>query len=189
MLYNQVMKVLIIPGSLRNESFNKKLARLVEKLVREKGHEPTVFELNDIPLYNEDVQNAGLPPSVQKFKKTIADSKFLVFCAPEYNYSMSGVLKNAIDWGSRPYGDNSWGGKVAVVMGVSNGRFGTVRGQFDVRKTLVALDLLVIPQPQLYVLNGDTAFNADGSLTNEKDAANLNKLLDRGLSVAGKVVE
>lgn len=189
MLYNEIMKVLIIPGSLRKESFNKKLAHLAAKQVIEKGHEAEVFELTDIPLYNEDVQNAGLPESVQKFKKAIVESKLIVFCAPEYNYSISGVLKNAIDWGSRPYGDNSWGGKVAVVMGVSNGRFGTVRGQFDVRKALVALDMLVIPQPQLYVLNGGEAFSPQGSLNQPKDMANLNKLLDKGLSIADKVSE
>lgn len=183
------MKVLIVPGSLRKESFNKKLAHLSAKLVKDKGHEAEVFELNDIPLYNEDVQNSGLPESVQKFKKAIGESQLIVFCAPEYNYSISGVLKNAIDWGSRPYGDNSWGGKVAAVMGVSNGRFGTARGQFDVRKALVALDVLTIPQPQLYILNGDTAFSADGSLNEPKDMANLNKLLDRGLSIADKVLE
>lgn len=181
------MKVLIIPGSLRKDSFNKKLAKLAAKILAEKGQEPEIFELSEIPLYNFDVQEKGLPETVVKFKQTIRGSGLIIFCTPEYNYSISGVLKNAIDWGSRPMEDNSFSGKVAAIMGVSNGRFGTVRAQFDLRKILVALNIITVPKPELQVMNGDTAFNADGSLANEKDAANLKKLLDRGLEVASKL--
>jgi chromate reductase, NAD(P)H dehydrogenase (quinone) len=181
------MNILIIPGSLRKDSFNKKLAALVERVLTEKGHRPAIFDLENIPLYNFDVQEAGLPEAVSQFKKAIEGAQLLVFCSPEYNYSISGVLKNALDWGSRPYGDNSFGGKVAAIMGVSNGRFGTVRAQFDLRKILTALDILVIPQPQLHVLNGDTAFTDDGKLSNQKDSENLVKLLTKAVEVATKL--
>ncbi|OGE84668.1 MAG: hypothetical protein A3J48_03760 [Candidatus Doudnabacteria bacterium RIFCSPHIGHO2_02_FULL_46_11] len=181
------IKILAFAGSLRKDSLNKKLLANASAYARAQGFEVEVFDLGEIPVYNQDIEDTGLPQSVIRFKTAIQGADLLMISAPEYNHGISGVLKNAIDWATRPDGDNPFSGKVGILMGASDGRFGTARGQIDVRKLLVAVDLLTIPQPYVYVAEGDKQFDAEGNLINEKNKASLEKLIARGIAVAEKL--
>jgi chromate reductase len=136
MISSPPMKILGISGSLRKESFNTRLLHVAQTLAPA-GVTIEVFDLAPIPLYNEDVRAAGYPPPVAALREAIRGADALLFATPEYNYSVSGVLKNAIDWASRPP-DVPLLDKPAAVMGASTGLNGTVRAQFHLRQILVA---------------------------------------------------
>jgi chromate reductase len=157
------IKALAICGSLRKDSFNRKLLGIAKKLAEELNLDVEEVDLKklDIPIYDGDIQAKGLPASIQKLKKAIEKSDILLIASPEYNNSISGVLKNAIDWASR--GNNSFDNKIAAIFGASIGQFGTVRGQAHLRQSLEYLNVLIPPQPQFYLGNCDSAFNADNS--------------------------
>lgn len=139
----------VIIGSLRKDSFNRQLAKLAMDVA---PAELTFNELSirDLPLYNADLDAQFTAPMVE-FKKQIAEPDALLFVTPEYNRSVPGVLKNAIDIGSRPDNDNSWSGKPVGILGASNGRFGTITAQLDLRRILTHSNCLVMPQPQVLV--------------------------------------
>src|SRR5215831_19612068 len=126
--------VLGICGSLRAGSYNKAALRTAIEL-KPPGMTIETADIGSIPLYNEDVRAQGFPPPVEKLRAQIAAAAAILFVTPEYNYSMPGVLKNAIDWASRPYGDSAWAGKPAAVMGASGGMLGTARAQYHLRQT------------------------------------------------------
>src|SRR5689334_1599447 len=140
------MNIAVIVGSLRRNSFNAKLARAIEKLA------PAEFvfkhsQIGDLPLYNQD-DDANQAPQVHRLKSEIAAAQGLLFVTPEYNRSVPGVLKNAIDHASRPYGENAWAGKPAGVMGASVGAPGTSMAQQHLRNILVYLDVPALCQPE-----------------------------------------
>lgn len=172
---SQPVKILGIAGSLRKQSFNRGALHAAQTLVPE-GATLTIFELDDIPIFNQDKEKE-LPPAVAKFKQAIHDADAILFVTPEYNYSIPGVLKNAIDWGSRPYGNNSWTGKPAAIMGASPGLFGSARAQYHLRQVLVGLGMPTVNQPEIMISSAADRFDASGVLTDEKTKALIGKLL------------
>ncbi len=154
--------IAVIVGSLRQDSFNRKLAGALAPLV------PTDFtleqlQIDDLPLYNQDDDEAQAP-CVLRLKREIGSAHGLLFVTPEYNRSLPGVLKNAIDHASRPYGQNAWAGKPAGVLGISVGALGTSLAQQHLRNILAYLDVPVMGQPEAFLQQKEGFFEVDGSL-------------------------
>ena len=169
------VKILGIPGSLRKGSYNRALIRVAQKMVPE-GASMDIFDITGIPPFSEDDEKSP-PQKVTDFKAAIRRADAIVFATPEYNYSIPGVLKNAIDWASRPYGDSAWIGKSAAVIGASIGRFGSARAQYHLRQVCVYLDVDVINQPEVMVGNASDMFDAQGNLAHESSRESLGELL------------
>lgn len=146
--------------------------------------EADLRELN-LPVYDGDIEEHGFPARVLDFKAKIEASDMLLIASPEYNYSVPGGLKNAIDWASR--GGNSFKGKFAAICGVSIGHYGTVRMQPHLRQVLACVDVIVLPQPQVFVPYAEAAFNTDGSLKDAKTAEALKKLIELTIIKAAAV--
>src|SRR5499433_1343101 len=156
------IKVVGIPGSLREGSFNKGLLRAAVELA------PAVMEiqiftrLGDIPPYNADIDDKGNPEPVQALKTAIREADALLIATPEYNYSVPGVLKNAIDWASRPAGSSVLSRKPAAVMGASMGLHGTARAQMALRQTFVFTETYTMLRPELYLGRAHEKFDESG---------------------------
>ena len=151
-------------GSLRRASFNRGLLRAAATVLPP-GVELDVFDLTPIPVFNHDVLDAGAPEPVRQFKERMHAADALLIVTPEYNYSVPGVLKNAIDWASRPPGDSSIMNKPTGIMGCSNGRFASVRAQHALRQVLLGTVTPVLHTHQVLVGDGPKKFDADGNLT------------------------
>lgn len=151
-----------IVGSLRRDSFNMKLAQALTRLAP-KDFVFKEVEIGDLPLYNQD-DDATPSPSVKRLKGEIAAAKGVLFATPEYNRSIPGVLKNAIDHASRPYGQSAWAGKPAGVIGISVGAIGTALAQQHLRNVLAYLDMPTLGQPEIFLQAKDGLFNSDGSI-------------------------
>ena len=169
------IKILGIVGSLRKDSYNHYMLKAAQELVPD-GAVLDLIELHGIPVFNQDDELA-LPASVIEFKRRILDADAILFATPEYNYSIPGGLKNAIDWASRPFGESAWLGKPAAVMGASVGSMGTSRAQYHLRQVLVTLDMPVVNQPELMIANAATRFDRNGRLTDEATRQFIRKLL------------
>ncbi len=169
------VKILGIAGSLRKQSFNRAALRTAQGVLPE-GVTLITFELDEIPIYHQDKEKE-LPPPVVAFKQAIREADAILFVTPEYNYSIPGMLKNAIDWASRPYGESAWGGKPAAIMGASPGQFGSARAQYHLRQVLVSLGMPTVNQPEVMISNAGERFDANGTLTDEKTKALIGKLL------------
>jgi chromate reductase len=154
--------IAVIVGSLRKESLNRQLAGAIAKLAPA-GVEFKPLRIDDLPLYNQD-DDANQAEPVKRLKTEIRAANGLLFVTPEYNRSVPGVLKNAIDHASRPYGDSAWAGKPAGVIGVSVGAIGTALAQAHLRNTLAYLDMPTLGQPEAFVQAKDGLFNPDGSI-------------------------
>ena len=172
---NDPLVILGIAGSLRKESFNRALLRAAQELAPD-GARIDTFELDGIPGFNEDEEKRP-PAIVVELKKRIRAADALLFVTPEYNYSVPGVLKNAIDWASRPYGDSAWGGKPAAIMGASAGNGGTMRAQYHLRQIFVFLDILALNRPEVMIGNAATRFDERGNITDESTREHVKKLL------------
>jgi chromate reductase, NAD(P)H dehydrogenase (quinone) len=169
------MNILGIPGSLRRGSYNKAALRAARTFCpREASID--IFDLDDIPPFNQD-QEHDPPARAAELKNRVRSADAVLFVTPEYNYSFSGVLKNAIDWGSRPYGDNSWTGKPAAIMGASTGLLGTARAQYGLRQVLLGAGMLALTRPEVMISQAATKFDAQGTLVDEKTMALITKLL------------
>ncbi len=168
------MKILAICGSLRKESFNKGALRAAIE-VAPKGVKIETAEIGNLPLFNQDFEK-NPPEIVVEFKKKIGSADAILFVTPEYNYSISGVLKNAIDWASRPYGDSAWEGKPAAIMGVSSGTKGTVRAQLQLRQMFIFLNIYALNKPEL-MIDATGKFDPDGNLTDEETKERISELL------------
>lgn len=155
-------KIAVIVGSLRKDSFNRKLAQALAKLAPA-GLTFSEVEIGDLPLYNQD-DDANQAASVKRLKSEIAGADGLLFVTPEYNRSIPGVLKNALDHASRPYGQSAWGGKPAGVIGISVGAIGTSLAQQHLRNILAYLDVPTLGQPEAFLQMTDSFFEADGSI-------------------------
>jgi chromate reductase len=183
------VRALAFAGSLRKESWNRKLLRVAIDAAREAGLDVQEFDLTDVPLYNADVEAVGFPPPVEAFRAAIHDAAALIIATPEYNNSVPGVLKNAIDWASRP--PNALDGKVAAILGASTGSFGTVSAQRALRPVLVTLNVLTLPAPRVTIPRAAQAFEADGGLKDGPIVAQVRTLMQRlavtvrGLAAAG----
>lgn len=169
------LKILGIPGSLRRNSYNKGLLRAAQQLVSANA-EIDIFDLQGIPLFSED-EEKNPPERVLEFRRKIREADAILFATPEYNYSMPGVLKNAIDWGSRPYGQSAWHGKPAAIMGASVGVLGTARSQYHLRQVFVALDVKDMNQPELMIANAGQKFDTEGNLKDETTKQHLQRFL------------
>lgn len=169
------VKILGFAGSLRKNSYNRALLRAALELLPE-GAELEIFDLEGIPLFNEDLET-NVPARVTEFKARIREADAILIATPEYNYSMPAPLKNALDWASRPVGDNSWEKKPLGIMGASMGRFGTARSQYHLRQTCVILNMQVLNQPEVMVGPAQQAIDEKGALTDERTRANIKKLL------------
>jgi len=165
-----------IVGSLRKESFNRKLILALNKL----NHPKLIFnilDLSNIPLFNQDHED-NLPISVKNLKDEIVNSKGVLFVTPEYNRSIPGVLKNIIDWGARPYGNNSWANKPTGIIGTSPGAIGTAVAQSHLRSIMVALGSILLGQPEVYLVYKEGLIDNDYNITNENTKTFLQKFLD-----------
>ncbi len=159
------MKVLAMVGSLRAGSYNKLALRAAMEL-KPAGMELEGADIGVLPLYNDDVRSGGYPPEVQAFRDRIRAADALLFVTPEYNYSVPGVLKNAIDWASRPP-DQPLDGKPAAIMGASTGRLGTARAQYHLRQIGVFVNLHFLNRPEVMLAGAAKLFDESGRLTDE----------------------
>jgi len=170
-------KIGVIVGSLRKDSFNRQLAKAVAALLP--AHlQAEEIPIGDLPLYNQDL-DTSLPAAVVEFKQQVKAADGLLFFTPEYNRSYSGVLKNALDWGSRPWGKSSWPGKPAGILGASPSQVGTALAQEHLRMVLSALDVAVLPQPSIFVQYTGGLVDAGGKITNESSAEFVQGFVDR----------
>lgn len=155
-------QIAVVVGSLRRESFNRQLANAIVKLA------PAEFsfrqlEIGDLPLYSQDHETSPAE-TVKRLKKEISSSDGLLFVTPEYNRSIPGVLKNALDHASRPYGQNAWARKPAGVLGVSVGAVGTAVAQQHLRNVLAYLDVPTLGQPEAFIQAKEGLFDASGNI-------------------------
>ena len=164
-----------ISGSLRSGSYNTAALRAAAEMAPEGV---TIVEegLADIPIYNEDLKAAGFPAAVSRLQAAIASADAVLIATPEYNYSVSGVLKNAIDWVSRT-DPQPFANKPVAIMGASPGALGTARAQYDLRKMFVYLDAHLLNKPEVMISAAHTRFDADGKLTDEATRKFLASLL------------
>jgi chromate reductase, NAD(P)H dehydrogenase (quinone) len=169
------IRILGIAGSLRRESYNRAALRAATQLVPEDAT-LDVFELDGIPPFNQD-EEQNPPAKVAEFKRHIRETDAILMVTPEYNYSIPGVLKNAIDWASRPYGDSAWSGKPAAIMGASIGTIGTARAQYHLRQMFVFLNMFPVNQPEVMIGNAAERFDAQGNLTDETTKDFIRQLL------------
>ena len=170
-------KIALIVGSLRRDSFNRKLAAGLAKLAPPEFSLQEV-QIGDLPLYNQD-DDASQASSVKRLKAEIAASHGLLFVTPEYNRSIPGVLKNAIDNASRPYGQSAWAGKPAGVIGISIGAVGTAVAQQHLRTILAYLDVPTLGQPEVYIHFTQDLIDDEGNVSNDGTRKFLQSYVDR----------
>ena len=168
----ETLHILGFAGSLRSGSLNRSLLRAAAKLAPA-GMAIEIFDLAAVPLYNGDVEAAGNPPGVAAFKQAIAAADGVLMATPEYNHGVPGVMKNAIDWASRPPREAPLGGKPVGLIGASPGITGTARGQSQLRQAFEFTNSYCMPQPELLVFKAHEKFDADGALTDPTTAQYL----------------
>jgi chromate reductase len=173
---NTPIAILGIAGSLRQASYNRATLRAAAGLVPE-GARLDIFDLAGIPPFNQD-DEANLPARVVELKRGIRAADAILLVTPEYNYSIPGVLKNAIDWASRPYGDNSWDGKPVAVMGASIGSLGTSRAQYHLRQVFVFLNMHALNRPEVMISSAAERFDEQGNLKDENTGKHIRNLLE-----------
>jgi chromate reductase len=159
-------RIAVIVGSLRRESFNRRLAHALTQLPAAQGHSFTFPEIGDLPLYNQD-DDADKPETAKRLKQEVRAVDGVIFVTPEYNRSIPGVLKNALDHASRPYGDSAWKGKPAGVIGTSPGKTGTAMAQQHLRNMLAYLDMPTLGQPEAFVQWTDGLVTEEGEIGEE----------------------
>ena len=171
------IKVAVFVGSLRKDSFNRKLAKAIEKLVPE-GFEFQHIRIDNLPLYNQDF-DGDYPAEGKRLKQEVEAADALLFVTPEYNRSMPGVLKNAVDIGSRPWGTNSFAGKPGAAIGISPGATGTSMAQQHLRNVLLYLDVALMGQPEVYVQFKEGLIDDEGKIGSEGTQKFLQGFVDR----------
>jgi chromate reductase len=172
---DQKVNILGFAGSLRKGSYNRALLRAAVALVPEDATLET-FELEDIPPFNADLESSP-PEKVKEFKKKIKAADAVLIVTPEYNFSIPGVLKNAIDWASRPYGDSAWEGKPVAIMSASTGMLGGARAQYHLRQSFVFLKMYPVNSPEIFVTFANQKFDDRGNLLDEKTRELIKELL------------
>jgi len=173
---SQKVHILGFAGSLRKQSYNRAiLAAALEMVPDDASLE--IFDLEGIPPFNQDLELQP-PDKVKEFKARIRAADAILIATPEYNYSIPGVLKNAIDWASRPYGDNAFDGKPVAMMGASIGTLGTARAQYHLRQSFVFLNMYPMNQPEVMVSFAQDKVDGSGRLTDEKTRKKIRELLE-----------
>jgi chromate reductase len=169
-------RVVVLVGSLRKESFNRKTARaIIDIAANALAFE--IVEIGTLPLYNQDLES-NVPEAWAAFRDTVRRAEAALFVTPEYNRTIPGLLKNAIDVGSRPYGKSVWTKKPAAVVSVSPGALGGFGANHCLRQSLVFLDMPAMQQPEAYIGGADKLFDANGKLTSEPTREFLKKFVD-----------
>ena len=171
------VRALGFAGSLRAGSFNRALLRTAVELAHDDLQIET-FDLDDIPLYNGDVEAVGDPEPVSRFKAAIRAAEGVLMATPEYNHGVPGVMKNAVDWASRPPGSAALDRKPVAIIGASPGITGTARGQTQLRQAFEFTNSRCMAQPELLVFRAHEKFDAEGRLTDEATRAHLAKFLE-----------
>lgn len=169
------IRVLGISGSLRRGSFNTAALRAAQEMAPA-GLVIEPFDLAPVPLYNEDIYEKGFPHAVEEFRRRIKEADALLIATPEYNYSVPGVLKNAIDWASRPP-DQPFDGKPMAIFGASPSFTGTARAQYHLRQVFIYLNGLILNRPEVFITAAHTKFDGEGRLTDEKTREHVRGLL------------
>jgi chromate reductase len=172
------IKVAVIVGSLRKESVNRKAALALAKLAPDQL-DLRIVEIGDLPLYNEDSEAAGPPASWIRFRDEVRASDAVLFVTPEYNRSIPGALKNAVDVGSRPYGSAVWSGKPVAIMSLSPGALGGFGANHHLRQALVFFDMPVMQQPEAYIGGAFHLFDEAGELTSDKTRTLFQGFIDK----------
>lgn len=174
------LHIVALCGSLRKDSLNKKILNIAVNIASSQDNASvTVVDLStlDIPIYNYDTETEGFPDAVVQLKKQIEQADMLIIASPEYNHSIPGGLKNAIDWLSR--GTNSLSRKTVAIMGASSGRIGTARMQMHLRIILANLNVFVTPYPEVLVSNAEELVNEQGTITDERTTRQIEKLITK----------
>ena len=169
------LRILGISGSARKGSYNFSLL-MEAKASMPEGVEMQIFDTSSLPLYNQDLDHS-LPAQVKEFKREIASADSVLFATPEHNYTVPALLKNAIEWGSRPEDDNSWDGKPAAIMSASTSARGGARAQLDLRKIMVDINMYPMNRPQLIVAMAEEKFDSSSKLTDEKVRQRVRELV------------
>ncbi len=171
-------KLLILgfAGSLRKGSYNKALLRAAEELLPEET-KLEIFDLEGIPPFNQELESR-MPEKVKEFKAKIRAADAILIATPEHNYSVPGVLKNAIDWASRPYGDNSFEGKPAAIISASTGMLGGARAQYHLRQIFVFLDMRPVNRPEVFITFAGQKIDEQGKLNDETSRKLIKQLLE-----------
>lgn len=169
------LKVLGFAGSLRVGSYNRSLLRTAADLMPEDVN-LEIFDIDGVPAFNQDIEN-DMPKKIRDFKSKIREADAILIATPEYNYSVPGVLKNAIDWATRPYGDNPFNEKPVAIMSASVGMLGGARAQYHLRQIFVFLNMYPINGPEVIVTFAQDKFDANGKLIDENTKKYLGQLL------------
>jgi chromate reductase len=180
---DRTFRILGIAGSLRRASYNRGLIRAAQRLALGELHLES-FDIAPIPLFNQDVLDQGEPEPVRALKQAIRAADALLIATPEYNYSIPGVLKNAIDWASRPPDTSPLRQKPIALVGASSGRFGTTRSQLALRQVFVFTDSYVMPKPELMIPDAAQYFDHEGNLLDQAQFDRLRRVLDALLAWA-----
>lgn len=170
------VRILAVCGSLRAASYNRLAMQAAQELLPP-GTEWDSADIGELPLFNQDHENDP-PEAVTRFKAAVAKADAVLFVSPEYNFSIPGVLKNAIDWGTRPPASAVWKGRTAAIMGASPGMLGTARMQYHLRQVLINLGMQAVIAPEVMIAQAHTKFDAEGRLSDEKTREMVGKLLE-----------
>ncbi len=170
------VNILGVAGSLRKESYNRSALRAAVKLVPP-GSTLGIFDLDGIPPFNEDHEKE-FPSRAREFKSKVSAADAILIATPEYNYSVPGVLKNAIDWASRPYGSSAWNAKPIGIMGASVGTLGTARAQYHLRQMFVFLNMFPLNQPEVMIADAAEKFDEQGNLKDPTTSEKIKELLE-----------
>ncbi|HSW88414.1 MAG TPA: NAD(P)H-dependent oxidoreductase [Candidatus Saccharimonadales bacterium] len=170
------IKILGILGSLRKNSYNKSALEIAASVVPENAEIEIYDRIGEIPLFNQDLEKTP-PDVVKELKEKVRSADAILFATPEYNYSIPGGLKNAIDWVSRPYGDNAWEGKIVGIMSASISMLGGGRAQYHLRQTFVFLDMHPLNRPEVMIPSAAEKFDEQGNLTDTHTKEKIAELL------------
>lgn len=169
-------KIAVIVGSLRKGSYNRMMARAAAEVAPE-GLELEIVEIGDLPLYNQDADEGTPPEAWTRFRERVKAADAVLFVTPEYNRSVPAPLKNAIDVGSRPYGQSAWAGKPTAIISVSPGALAAFGANHHLRQSLVFLDMPAMQQPEAYIGGVANMFDAEGKLTNASTREFVSKFM------------
>ena len=170
------VRIFGVAGSLRKDSYNRAALRAAATMLPPDARLDE-FDLDGLPGFSQDLEKSP-PAKVTEMKQRIRAADAVLFVTPEYNYSIPGVLKNAIDWASRPYGDSAWQGKPCAIMGASVGNLGTARAQYHLRQMLVFLDMHPLNKPEVMIGNAASRFDAQGNISDEATRNHVKALVE-----------
>lgn len=173
---SDTITVLGIAGSLRQGSYNRALLRAAQSLTPDDMH-LHLFDLHEVPFYDADVEKQGDPEPVTALKRSVREADAVVIATPEYQHSLPGVLKNALDWASRPPRNPPLKRKPVAMMGATTGRYGTARAQAELRKVLAYNDAIMVNRPEVLVANASETFDESGELVDETARELVRELL------------